>query len=342
MNCRERVLAALNLQKVNRIPWIEIGFHDKVASLIIGEEVVGDGSGFHPLDDIDEYEHYIKQMIRLANTIGLDALSLKAWTPNFAMVPVNGQRKLGLTDEMQLRKFISWAPAPEDETQPVFKCAQIFDRIMKKEDLARFFQVGCIFELGRASFGVEDLCIAFYESPSELKKLFSFAGEYASRMIKFLLNNFEADFILLADDIAFKTSLFISPKLFQEFILPQYKKISETVKKFGIPLAYHSDGNILAIYDDLIETGINAIHPHEPLAMDIFHIKKKYGGKVCLMGNLDVALIEKGDNDNVVNQTTELIRRLRNRGYIFSSGNTITEKALVDNVLAISRILRNQ
>ena len=89
MNCRmtsrERVSNALALKEVDKIPWIELGFHGKIVGEIIGEEVILN-TGFHSLEDPVEYEDYTKQLIKSAKKIGLDALHLKCWVPSRTFV----------------------------------------------------------------------------------------------------------------------------------------------------------------------------------------------------------------------------------------------------------------
>jgi uroporphyrinogen decarboxylase len=52
------------------------------------------------------------------------------------------------------------------------------------------------------------------------------------------------DFIWTADDVAFKTGLFLPPKLMREMWLPRLKRIHEPALAAGKPVLFHSDGNI--------------------------------------------------------------------------------------------------
>jgi len=152
------------------------------------------------------------------------------------------------------------------------------------------------------------------------------------------------DFVWLGDDLAFKTGPFLSPEDFKELLLPHYQDLGKLIKSHNIPLVFHSDGNLLPILDNLIESGIKAIHPCEPQATDIFELKEKYTHKLCLIGNLDVDCIESGDVLTIEKEMEKLLNYFRMKnGYIFSSGNSITSEAKIENVLRISnKILLNQ
>ncbi len=54
-----------------------------------------------------------------------------------------------------------------------------------------------------------------------------------------------------------------------------------------IKIAYHSDGNILPIIPDLIDTGLDILNPVQPACMDPELLKRKYGRKLCFRGSID-------------------------------------------------------
>ena len=57
--------------------------------------------------------------------------------------------------------------------------------------------------------------------------------------------------------------------------------------KPGLEIAYHSDGNIYPIIDDLIEIGIDVLNPVQPKAMNPSFLKKRYGDKLSFWGTID-------------------------------------------------------
>ena len=70
-----------------------------------------------------------------------------------------------------------------------------------------------------------------------------------------------------------------NPEFYREYIFPWYRKFGDICREQGKPFMYHSDGNLWAVLDDLIECGVNSVHPIEPLGMDIVELKKEYGGR---------------------------------------------------------------
>lgn len=99
-----------------------------------------------------------------------------------------------------------------------------------------------------------------------------------------------ADMIWTGDDVAMQSSMMISLDLWREFFKPRYAKLFEEYRKVrpDIKICYHSDGNCEPILDDMVEIGLDVINPIQPLSMDPFHIKKRYGKQLAMFGGVDI------------------------------------------------------
>lgn len=345
MNSRERILAALSLEKVDKIPWIELGFHGKIAGEIIGEEMVLN-TGFHPLEDPDEYRRYLLQTVKLSKKIGLDALHLKCWAPVYTFVETITGTKVyketgKIKDEEELEKLRDeFLENCKEARKKILRCAEIFNGIMARENIARGYDIGGVFTESWRCMGMENFSISLLQNPMFAKKVISFFDDFYNNIVEEIISRFDVDFIWSVDDLAFKTGTFISLGHFREFILPYFRRTKEIIGH--IPWILHCDGNFLPFMDDLISVGIKAFQPIEPLAIDIIKVKETYGRKICPVGNLDLNLIEKGTPQEVRSETEKLIEKLGFAGYIFSSGNSITEWAKTENVLVIADVLRKK
>jgi uroporphyrinogen decarboxylase len=134
------------------------------------------------------------------------------------------------------------------------------------------------------------------------------------------------------------TGPFFSPKFFRQLMVPRIRKIAE---KITLPWVHHSDGNILPLLDDLIALGIKGIHPVEKAAMDINHVKERYGNKLCLLGNIDVNTLSSGTPEEVGEEVRKRIKEdAPGGGYIVSSGNSIAAYCKPENVLAMAAAIQ--
>jgi branched-chain amino acid transport system ATP-binding protein len=91
----------------------------------------------------------------------------------------------------------------------------------------------------------------------------------------------------------------LSPKIYKEFLLPHYKRVTGFLDKNKIDrIMIDSDGNINPILDMIVEAGITGTWPLEVNAgMNAITVRQKYGNKLFLAGNLDKAELMKGGDD---------------------------------------------
>lgn len=135
------------------------------------------------------------------------------------------------------------------------------------------------------------------------------------------------DGILGAEDWCFSGGPLVSPEMFRRFMAPYLKRIVDECHARGVPYFKHLDGNTKLLLDILVdEVGIDGLHSIEPAAgMDIAWVKKKYGDRITLLGNIDCAsLLSFGSKEQVVEAVKYILRVASpGGGHIFSSSNSI-------------------
>ncbi|CEP69160.1 Uroporphyrinogen decarboxylase (URO-D) [Moorella glycerini] len=170
---------------------------------------------------------------------------------------------------------------------------------------------------------ISDLAAAVVDFNLELARLCVQAGAHG---------------LLIGDDIAYERGTYIHPDLWREIFLPLLRRQVEAIKAMGVPVLYHSDGNLQAILPDLAALPLDGIQCLEPAAgMDIGAIKKKYGGCLCLMGNFDLNLLATGTPETITAAVEQLLLAAApGGGYIFSTSSGILGADLPPrNVLAL-------
>jgi uroporphyrinogen decarboxylase len=71
--------------------------------------------------------------------------------------------------------------------------------------------------------------------------------------------------------------------------------------------------------------------------MDIRAMKREYGDRICLLGNVDLNILGLGTPEDVEQEVRELIRDVGpGGGYIVTSGNSLAGYLRPENVLALS------
>lgn len=335
MNSRERILSALRREKPDRPPWMEISFHPQVASSILGEELKSQGSGFFPMDDGKEYKIELSKWIRLAKKINLDALALKLWGPNFA--EERGPTYFGGT----IKTLKDWEEAvasiPDMDDHDCYRCAEVLIKEAREEGIASFLETHFGFENVLESIGFKDFCIALFQNVNLIERMLDFYVGFYSKVIRCFIK-LRPDFLVIGDDLAYGHGPFVSPRQWKDIFQPRFKKVAAGIT---CPWVFHSDGNLLPIMESLLDLGMNAIHPIEPYGtLDIVEVKKKYGDRVCLAGNLDMNIIAHGGTEDIEREVKWLYENVgRDGGWILSSSNTIDKGANPKNVVEMGKTL---
>ncbi len=144
------------------------------------------------------------------------------------------------------------------------------------------------------------------------------------------------DGILGGNDWCFKTGPMFSPLFFRRFFVPHLRGIVEECHAHGVPYIKHLDGNTSLLLDSLVnEVGIDAYHGIEPPAgMDIVQLKRQYGDRITLMGNLDCGeLLTNGKPEQIVAEVQRIIRHVSpGGGHIFGSSNSIHDAVPIENL----------
>jgi uroporphyrinogen decarboxylase len=184
--------------------------------------------------------------------------------------------------------------------------------------------------------GMERLLTSYLEEPAFARRVGTIVLEYGVELCRLAIRQ-GADVIVLSDDYAHKTGPLMSPAQFREFVLPLLAEAVRSVRDAGAVCVKHTDGDVRELLDDLVGTGVDAVGPLEPGAgMVLASVKRRYGSRVAVVGNLDVDLLCRGTPDDVRAAARALIASVSPGGaHVLSSGNTITSAVRAENFLAM-------
>jgi uroporphyrinogen decarboxylase len=133
------------------------------------------------------------------------------------------------------------------------------------------------------------------------------------------------DGFALCTDYCFNTGPFLSPHMFAEFTAPYLAKLIQGYREMGFYTIKHTDGDIMPILDQLVQANPHALHSLDPQAgVDIAEVKRLYGDRVCLIGNVNCGALDTGTNEEVIESARYALRHgMPGGGYIFSTSNCI-------------------
>ncbi len=183
----------------------------------------------------------------------------------------------------------------------------------------------------------EGLCFALIDNPGLVKAVSERVGALLVEFYRNLLDLDRIAAVFGGDDMGFKTGTLISPADLRAYCLPWQKKFAGLAHARGKPYFLHSCGKVLGIMEDLIsDVGIDGKHSYEDAIIRVEDFQARYGGRIAVLGGLDVNTLSHSTEEAVRRRTRELIETCGGRGrYAVGSGNSIPSYVPVENYLAM-------
>ncbi len=145
-------------------------------------------------------------------------------------------------------------------------------------------------------------------------------------------------------DYCLNTGPFLSPAQFGEFVAPYLQRLMNGYRTQGYYAIVHTDGNIMPILDQLVQCRPHALHSLDPQAgVDIAEVKRRCGREVCLIGNVNCALLQTGTDEECIESARYALRHgMPGGGYVFSTSNCVYTGMPLERYELIHRIWREE
>ena len=185
----------------------------------------------------------------------------REWDPGWGIQRGGSHGAPGCFANAQRAADIDKYPWPQPE---YYDFSGTYAAIDEHPDKVVFTGLWCpFFHLLGDFFGMENYFCLMHESPALV--------EYATqRMVDCMVAANEKFFggagdrgevMFFGNDFGTQLDLFISPAHFRRFILPSFKRLIAVGKKYNRKIMLHSCGSIYRIIPDLIDAGIDMLHP---------------------------------------------------------------------------------
>ena len=342
---KKRVLDALTGKTPDKIPYIHSLIAQNVREGILG----------HPLDYGEDYfdapdygpvckpgeETFLPALDvidpRVARKIGLDAVCMGFFPPNFANTTVTGGLVFMTDGLLTSKEAIDKITFPDPDDEKALARARRYVQANTGE-----FAVGARIRLGISfilnSMGLEHFSYMLADSPELIVECLEKYAAWNIRLIR-NLNELGFDFMWAFDDLAYSNMPMFSTEIFEEIFFPTVKKMADEI---ATPWIFHSDGNLMPILDSLKKLGMNGIHPLEPGTMDLAELKAKHGKDLTLIGNIDINhLLTDATREEVFAAVKDRVEVLGPGGrYIISDSNSVPSYCTARNVMYLAEAVR--
>ncbi len=340
----ERLKAAFKRKPVDRVPNFEVLIEDQHVEKFLGKYAGNTlAYGGDPAKGADAEQGrpmYPGDFLDLCELIGQDAMMFDAglWTP-FKRRDMEGNLASAYDRSIKNRKDFEQLELDSRAAidSMIDYIGEYRDAIKNRNSkIGLGVAYGCLIQtLYEFVVGMNDFMMMVYEDPGLVDDMLEVSCEHFVKITQTAVSE-GVDFVFPADDVAFKTGLFIPPKIFKEIWVPRMARIMEPAVNAGIPIIFHSDGKIDDIVEDLIDMGLDCLNPMDPYGIDYRDYKKRYGDRLCLSGNVDIEFpLSKGSPEDVDADVKAHMDVLKpGYGYVATCSHSLVNYIPHENVVA--------
>jgi hypothetical protein len=144
--------------------------------------------------------------------------------------------------------------------------------------------------------------------------------------------------VLTYGDIACKQRLLHSPEWLRREFFPRLKRLNEAWHEHGLKCLFHSDGYLMEIMEDLVETGIDGLNPIETVAgMDLKETRDKYP-QLFLAGGIDMSQLLSNGTPEEVREVCRQAVRDAYPGFLMGSTTESDNSCRAENLIAMYEV----
>jgi uroporphyrinogen-III decarboxylase len=308
MTSRERFLATMNYQERDRCPWGEMGFwpetlerwhtegwpKDVHLNTFLGYDRLREN-----LDVSFEYIPAFEQQVLEED----DTYRVVRRTSGIVVKEFKGELSYHMPQwlDFPLKTRADWENTIKPRLDPhsPLRYPEYWDdrvRTLKQRDYPLTLRMGSIFGWLRNWMGLERISLALYDDPIWVQEMMDYLADFCCACGERALRDVDLDYILLWEDMAYKTGPLIAPAMFREFMLKPYKKLTGFIRDHGVDLIFvDSDGDSESLLPLWIEGGVNGFYPVERAAgMDAAQLRSRFGRDLRIMGGIDKRAMAAG------------------------------------------------
>jgi len=147
----------------------------------------------------------------------------------------------------------------------------------------------------RTLFGIQNHLYAFYDYPDLMHRMIDDLGTFSLKLMDVIFSLIQPAFMTLAEDMSYNHGPMLSRELYDEFVLPYYKRVVPVVRQHGTKAFIDTDGNVEPLIPWFLDGGIQGVLPLERMAgVDVNRIRENYPD-FLMIGGFDKTIMHKGE-----------------------------------------------
>ena len=223
---------------------------------------------------------------------------------------------------------------------------EIYKQVEQFPDKMVFTGMWCPFFHNIADFfGMENYFIKMYECPEVVEAATERIVDYyvAANEKYFAGLGDKADVMFFGNDFGTQRDLFVSPELFRKFVLPSFKRLIAVGKKYNKKIMLHSCGSIYRIIPDLIDAGVDILHPIQAQAAGMSASDlAQYKNDLAFVGGIDAQTFFVNATPQQIKDEVHRVRDILGPNIVISpSHEEVLPNVPAENILAMAEAARD-
>jgi len=176
--------------------------------------------------------------------------------------------------------------------------------------------------------GSENALIKMAEEPARLARFIERLGDFLVGIARAQIAaaGGRLSGLYIWGDVAYVRGMFFSPEYWRAAYKPQLRRICQVVHEAGLRTIYHGCGNASAVFEDMIEAGVDAYNPLEAKSgLNVVELKRRYGTRWAFNGNIDVTVLATNDRQRIRREVLTKLNAAKGGGYIVQSDHSIPD-----------------
>jgi len=228
---------------------------------------------------------------------------------------------------------------PDDAVEQMRPKIEVIRDEHARGDAVVWYTVNGFFWFPRELFGDEANLYSFYDQPRLRHRICEDLITWQLKVIHELGGILHADFMTIAEDMSYNLGPMISKDMFDEFMLPYYKRLIPEIKKYGTKVFVDSDGDVSMMLDWFIGAGVDGILPLERQAgIDLVKLRERYPG-FMFIGGFDKMCLFKG-KEAIRREVERLLPVIRSGRYIIGMDHQTPPGTTLENYRYYLSVLR--
>ena len=164
--------------------------------------------------------------------------------------------------------------------------------------------------------GMENLMAYFLTEPEYAREVLHRIMDFQIEIARHYLEA-GIEIVFMGDDLGTQSGALLGPRIVNDFLAPEYRRLFEIYTSRGIYVSFHSCGKIASVLDLLFELGVNLLNPVQASANDLDAVRLATQGRMALHGGISSAILMEGPIERIIAEVRRRMWQLgRQGGYI--------------------------